>query len=283
MGSTAGGRSSRFRHEAGAVGARGGHDGRLRGTGGRGHAGAQLPGADRLQRAHEPDRGVLRGRRRVFVADPCGDPPAAVGGTQTPPTAEGGALRSQDVRTTADPTGRNGAILRVGPATGAGPADDPFGSSADANRRRIVAYGPRNPFRFTIRPARARSGSATSAGTTGRRSTASSHRPRRTSRRTSAGRATRATGAGRAMTTRTSTCARASTPRARAPSSPYLTWSHAAAVVSGGSCPTGSSSVAGLSFFRRRRLSRGSHYTVATSSPVRLAPPFIAHEERNNV
>ncbi len=31
--------------------------------------------------------------------NPCGDPPGGVGGTQVPPTAEGGALRSQDVRT----------------------------------------------------------------------------------------------------------------------------------------------------------------------------------------
>jgi glucose/arabinose dehydrogenase len=31
--------------------------------------------------------------------NPCGDPPAGVGGTQTPPSAQGGALRSQDLRT----------------------------------------------------------------------------------------------------------------------------------------------------------------------------------------
>ena len=35
--------------------------------------------------------------------NPCGDPPAGAGGTQTPPTAEGGALRSQDLRTTGRP------------------------------------------------------------------------------------------------------------------------------------------------------------------------------------
>ena len=32
-------------------------------------------------------------------ANPCGDPPAGVGGTETPPTAEGGALRCQSVAT----------------------------------------------------------------------------------------------------------------------------------------------------------------------------------------
>ena len=31
--------------------------------------------------------------------NPCGDPPGGVGATLTPPTAEGGALRSQDLRT----------------------------------------------------------------------------------------------------------------------------------------------------------------------------------------
>ena len=81
--------------------------------------------------------------------NPCGDPP---GGSMSPPTAQGGALRSQDVRTTGDPTGLNGAILRVDPATGAGLPDNPMASSGDANARRIVGYGLRNPFRITTRP-----------------------------------------------------------------------------------------------------------------------------------
>jgi glucose/arabinose dehydrogenase/PKD repeat protein len=84
--------------------------------------------------------------------NPCGDPPGGVGGTMTPPTAEGGALRSQDVRTTGDPAGLNGAILRVDPATGAGLPDNPMASSSDPNARRIVAHGLRNPFRITTRP-----------------------------------------------------------------------------------------------------------------------------------
>jgi glucose/arabinose dehydrogenase len=84
--------------------------------------------------------------------NPCGDPPGGVGGTMTPPTAEGGALRSQDLRTTGDPVGLNGAILRVDPATGAGLPDNPMASSSDLNARRIVAYGLRNPFRITTRP-----------------------------------------------------------------------------------------------------------------------------------
>jgi glucose/arabinose dehydrogenase/PKD repeat protein len=84
--------------------------------------------------------------------NPCGDPPGGFGATLTPPTAEGGALRSQDVLTTGDPTGLNGAILRVDPTTGAGLPDNPNASSPNANARRIVGYGLRNPFRITTRP-----------------------------------------------------------------------------------------------------------------------------------
>jgi hypothetical protein len=83
--------------------------------------------------------------------NPCGDPPGGVGGVQTPPTAEGGALRSQDLRTPADPTSLDGALLRVNPGTGQPMAGNPT-TSGDANARRIVAHGFRNPFRFTVRP-----------------------------------------------------------------------------------------------------------------------------------
>jgi glucose/arabinose dehydrogenase/uncharacterized protein (DUF2141 family) len=85
--------------------------------------------------------------------NPCGDPPAGVGGTQTPPTAEGGALRAQSLRRPAgEPAVLNGTVLRVDPATGLGLPDNPGASSTDANTRRVVAYGMRNPFRFTFRP-----------------------------------------------------------------------------------------------------------------------------------
>jgi glucose/arabinose dehydrogenase len=84
--------------------------------------------------------------------NPCGDPPAKSGGTETPPTAEGGALRSQDLRTSGDPTGLDGSIVRVDPDTGAALPTNPLAASSDANARRIVAYGFRNPFRFAFRP-----------------------------------------------------------------------------------------------------------------------------------
>jgi glucose/arabinose dehydrogenase/PKD repeat protein len=82
--------------------------------------------------------------------NPCGDPP--VGVTPTPPSAEGGALRSQDLRTSGDPVSLDGTVIRVDPATGAAAAGNPLSSSTDPNARRIIAYGLRNPFRFTARP-----------------------------------------------------------------------------------------------------------------------------------
>jgi glucose/arabinose dehydrogenase len=81
--------------------------------------------------------------------NPCADPP---GGAMTPPGAEGGALRSQDVRTLGDATGLGGTLLRLNPDTGAAAAGNPLIGSSDLNARRIVAYGMRNPFRFALRP-----------------------------------------------------------------------------------------------------------------------------------
>jgi glucose/arabinose dehydrogenase len=79
------------------------------------------------------------------IVNRCADPPN-----------EGGALRSQDMRTTsdltADPVTLDGTVIRIDPNTGAGSAGNPFASSGDANARRIVAYGLRNPFRISFRP-----------------------------------------------------------------------------------------------------------------------------------
>src|SRR5581483_33184 len=58
--------------------------------------------------------------------NPCGDPPAGSGGTETPPTAEGGALRSQSFRRPdGEPVLLSGAVLRVDPATGDAMPDNP--------------------------------------------------------------------------------------------------------------------------------------------------------------
>jgi glucose/arabinose dehydrogenase len=84
--------------------------------------------------------------------NPCGDPPGAAGTSLTLPNAEGGALRSQDLRTRSDAVGYNGSLLRIDPSTGAAFAGNPLSGDPDANARRVVAHGFRNPFRFAIKP-----------------------------------------------------------------------------------------------------------------------------------
>jgi glucose/arabinose dehydrogenase len=73
--------------------------------------------------------------------NPCGDP-----------VGDGGAFRSQDVRTPADPTSLDGSLLRVNPDTGFGVPSNPKAGGADINAARIVATGLRNPFRMGVRP-----------------------------------------------------------------------------------------------------------------------------------
>ena len=90
--------------------------------------------------------------QKGIPTNPGGDPPVPVGGAQNPPSAEGGALRAQDLRTSGDPAGLNGAVIRVDRRTGDPLPDNPNGSTADVNARRIIAYGLRNPFRMAFRP-----------------------------------------------------------------------------------------------------------------------------------
>jgi glucose/arabinose dehydrogenase len=78
--------------------------------------------------------------------NPCGDPPAGRGGKEKPPTAMGGSLRSQN------PQLLNGKLIRVDPETGEGLEGNPLFESANANERRLVGEGFRNPFRFAIDP-----------------------------------------------------------------------------------------------------------------------------------
>jgi glucose/arabinose dehydrogenase len=75
------------------------------------------------------------------LGNPCSDP-----------VDEGGALRSQDVVEKGDPTGLNGAILRVDPATGAAWPGNPLSNNGDPTDDAIIALGLRNPFRFAVRP-----------------------------------------------------------------------------------------------------------------------------------
>jgi len=81
--------------------------------------------------------------------NPCGDPP---GGDMTPPAAEGGALRAQDLRTPGDSVSYDGAVLRVDPETGAALPDNPLWGGGTLDDDRVVAYGLRNPYRVAVRP-----------------------------------------------------------------------------------------------------------------------------------
>lgn len=70
---------------------------------------------------------------------------------------EGGALRSQGLEVESDYANQqvwlDGAILRVNPSTGEGAPGNPLASTGlSENAKRIIAYGLRNPFRFTERP-----------------------------------------------------------------------------------------------------------------------------------
>lgn len=68
------------------------------------------------------------------------------------PTNEGGALRSQDILSDGDAAGLDGTIIRIDPVTGAAAPGNPFAGSSDANKRRVIANGLRNPFRITFKP-----------------------------------------------------------------------------------------------------------------------------------
>lgn len=76
---------------------------------------------------------------------------------QRSPTNQGGALRAQGLEVENLYSGQvwlNGSIARIDPDTGAGVPGNPLfaQAGASANAQRILAYGLRNPFRFTHRP-----------------------------------------------------------------------------------------------------------------------------------
>ncbi|HZB28370.1 MAG TPA: PQQ-dependent sugar dehydrogenase, partial [Gemmatimonadales bacterium] len=182
----------------------------------------------------------------VTPDNPCGDPPSPVGTALAPPTAEGGALRSQDVRTTGDPTALSGSLIRVNPDTGAAAAGNPGGG--DANARRIVAYGQRNPFRFTFRPGT----NEIWAGEVGWGTWEEINRVANPAGGiTNLGwpcyeGGTRQSGYDGANL---NLCESLYAAGAGAVTVPYYAYNHSAQVVPGETCPTGSSAMAGLAFY----------------------------------
>ena len=85
-------------------------------------------------------------------ANPCGDPPGAIGVEPTLPTSESGSLRSQDLRTMSDPLGYNGTVIRIHPDTGLPANDNPLIGSTDLHARKTIAHGLRMPWRISFRP-----------------------------------------------------------------------------------------------------------------------------------
>lgn len=99
------------------------------------------------------DYGQFGGSLSGDNSNPCGDPPGGINGSMTPPTARGGALRSQSLlRPAGEPVSLDGSLLRVNPATGNALPDNPGIANSNPSARRIIAHGLRNPFRFTVRP-----------------------------------------------------------------------------------------------------------------------------------
>lgn len=83
----------------------------------------------------------------------CGDPPGEKGvDMPLTPEAEGGALRSQSLLRANGEVLLSGTIDRIDPDTGEGWPGNPEAASTNANARRIIAFGYRNPFRFVISP-----------------------------------------------------------------------------------------------------------------------------------
>ncbi|MGH2635976.1 MAG: PQQ-dependent sugar dehydrogenase, partial [Actinomycetota bacterium] len=181
--------------------------------------------------------------------NPCGDPPGGVGAALTPPTAEGGALRSQDLRTSGDPVSLDGSLIRVDPDSGAALPSNPLFSSPDLNARRIIAYGLRNPFRIAFRPGT----SELWAGDVGLGTWEEINRV--TNVLGSVENAGWPCYEGPARTTAYQSlglniCENLYAAGPGAIQAPFYSYNHSARVVPGETCPTGSSSISGLAFYQ---------------------------------
>jgi PKD repeat protein len=171
-----------------------------------------------------------------------------------------------------DPTGLDGAILRLNPATGAGMPGNPFAGSSDAGARRIIAYGLRNPFRITTRPGT----NELWVGDVGWNTWEEIDRiPDATDAVAEnfgwpcyegVGRQSGYDGANLAL------CENLYGQGTGAVAAPYYTYNHANKVVTNETCPTGSSSITGMAFYPE---ASGS-YPVAYRGGV-----FFADHSRN--
>ena len=103
------------------------------------------------------------------LGNPCGDPPPGAGGPHTAPRPRGARSGPRaPAGPPVEPVLLNGSVIRIDPARArASRSATRSRRTTEAHRRRIVAYGLRNPFRSPSGPAPASCGSATSAGTLG--------------------------------------------------------------------------------------------------------------------
>jgi glucose/arabinose dehydrogenase len=181
--------------------------------------------------------------------NPCGDPPGGAGATLTPPKAQGGALRSQDLRTSTDPVTLDGTILRVDPSTGKALPNNPLSGNSDSNARRVIAYGLRNPFRFAMRPGT----SEVWLGDVGWKKWEEIDRitsPTDSTVENFGWPCYEGRGRQAGYDAASLNICENLYGQANAVKGPYYTYDHNAKVVSGETCGTGSSSVTGLAFYK---------------------------------
>ncbi len=134
------------------------------------------------------------------------------------------------------------------PTPAAALPDNPLAASSDPNARRIVAYGLRNPFRFTFRPGTSEIWIG-DVGWSDWEEINRDPRPDGSASTTSAGPATRAAGARPGYDARrTSTSARPLRRRRRGHGA-VLHLQAQARSCTGETCPTGSSSISGIAFY----------------------------------
>jgi glucose/arabinose dehydrogenase len=148
--------------------------------------------------------------------------------------------------TAPDPVSLDGSVIRIDPATGDALPTNPNAASPDANARRIVAQGTRSAFRFTVRPGT----SELWLGDVGWGSFEEINRivdPTAGVRNLGwpcyEGTGQQGSYAGTVI------CGGLYADATAPATGPYFSYGHASTVVSGESCPTGSSAIAGLAFY----------------------------------
>ncbi|MBE2320603.1 PQQ-dependent sugar dehydrogenase [Solirubrobacter sp. CPCC 204708] len=186
--------------------------------------------------------------------NPCGDP-----GAPDRAASQGGALRSQAFRRPAgQKVSLDGSILRVNPDTGAASAGNPAISDANPERRRIIAYGLRNPFRIAFRPGT----SEVWSGDVGWNTHEEINRTQNLAQVRNYGWPCYEGGARTSYETlNNGSCKTLYGQGAGAHTAPYYAYGHAEKVVAGEKCPSGSSSISGLTFYTGTTL--GAEYRDA--------------------